>query len=137
MFSVQGAYCMSSGRNRCLSLRLRYIFLSVYDTESVHIRVLAKIFQLSLLVVGIYSDCHCANLGTGIQECQPVRHISCPNTYVSSFLNSDGKQTLCHIVHALVELAPSEAQVAVGIDYIFFVGGDFGPMFEPVAKCSF
>ena len=113
------------------------VLFAVYDTKSVHVRVLAEIFQLSLFVVGINSDCHCTNLGTGIEESQPVRHISCPNTYVSSFFHSDGKQTFRHIVHTFVELAPCEAQVAVGINYIFFVWGDFGPMFEPVAKCSF
>ena len=42
------------------------VLLTIYDTEGMHIRVLAKIFQFGLLIVRIYSNIYRPNLGTGI-----------------------------------------------------------------------
>ena len=41
-----------------------------------------------------------------------------------------------YIVHTFVELAPSEAEVTVRVDNVFFIRSYLGPVFEPVAEGS-
>jgi len=110
--------------------------VAVHDTEGVHVRILAEVFQFRLLVVGVYRHRHGPNLGTGIKEGQPVGHVSCPDAYMGSFFHSDGKQSFGHVVHTFVELAPSEAQVAVRVNDVFFIGSGRSPMLQPVAEGS-
>ena len=110
--------------------------VSVYDTEGVHVRILAKVFQLGLLVVGVHGYRHGTNLGTGIEEGEPVGHVSCPDSHVRTSFHTDGEQAFRHVVHPFIELTPCEAQVAVGVDDVFFVGSGLSPMLEPVAEGS-
>ena len=87
--------------------------VAVYNTQGMHVRVLAKVFQFGLLVVGVYCNSNSTNLGTSIKECQPIRNIACPYTYVCTFFYADRKQALGHVVYTFIELAPSEAKVTV------------------------
>ena len=110
--------------------------VSVHDTESVHIRVLAEILQFGLLVVCIYSDCNCTDLGTGVKECKPIRNITCPDTHMGTLLDTYGKETLGHIVHTFVEFAPGKAEITVRIYDILLIRSRLGPVFQPVAESS-
>ena len=85
------------------------VFFAVDDTERVHIRVLAQIFQLCLLVVGIYRYVDGAYLGAGIQQRQPVGYVCRPDADVRSPFHADSDKSFCHVVHPAVELAPCEA----------------------------
>ena len=110
--------------------------VSVYDTEGVHVRVLAKVFQLGLFIVGVHGYRHSTNFGTGVEEGEPVGHVSCPDAHVRTSFHTDGEQAFRHVVHPFIELTPCEAQVAVGVDDVFFVGGGFCPMLQPIPEGS-
>ena len=107
---------------------------TVGDTEGVHVRVLTEILQLTLLVVRVHRHQHGTDLGSGIEERQPVGHVRRPDTHVRASLHTDGDQSLGEVVHSLVELAPGEAQVTVTIDDIFFIGRSLSPVFKPLAE---
>lgn len=111
--------------------------LTVYDAEGMHVRVLAQVFQFRLLVVGVHRNGYGTYLGTSIEEGQPVGHVFRPDAHMCAMGHPDGKQPLCHVVHTAVELAPRKAQVAVGINQIFFVRRHGSPVFQPVAQCPF
>ena len=110
--------------------------VAVHDAQGVHVRVLAKVFQFGLLVVGVYRYRHGTNLGTGVEEGEPVGHVSCPDAHVRTAFHADGEEAFRHVIDPFVELAPREAQVAVGIDDVFFVGGGFCPMLQPIPEGS-
>ena len=110
--------------------------VAIHDTQGMHVRVLAKVFQFGLLVVGVHRNGYGTNLGTSIKECQPIRNITRPNTYVSTSFYTDRKKTFGHIVYTFVELAPSEAEVTVRVDNVFFIRSYLSPVFEPVAEGS-
>ena len=107
---------------------------TVGDTERVHVRVLAEIFQFILLVVGVHGDKHRTNLGGSIEEREPVGHVGGPDTDIATFGDTDGQESLGQVIHALIELFPCEAQVAVRIDDIFLIGRDLCPMFKPLTE---
>ena len=109
----------------------------VDDTEGVHVRVLAQVFQFRLFVVRVHRNGYCPYLGTGIQESQPVGHILGPDTYMRTVFYTDGQQSLGHVVYAAVELLPREAQVPVRVDDVFLVRRLGCPVFQPVAQSSF
>jgi len=102
----------------------------------VHVRVLAEVFQFCLFVVGIYCYGHGADFGASVQKGQPVGHITRPDSYMGSPFHADGEQSFGHVVYTLVKLFPGEAQIAVGIYDIFFIGSGEGPMFKPVTQGS-
>ena len=110
--------------------------VAIDDAQGVHVGVMAEVFQFGLLVVGVHGYGYGTNLGTSVEEGEPVGHIACPDAHVGSALYTDGEQALGHVVHTFVELAPSEAKVAVGIHDVFLIGSDLGPVFEPVAEGS-
>ena len=113
------------------------VFFAVDDAERVHIRVLAQVFQFGLFVIGVYRYVDGAYFGAGVQQGQPVRHICRPDAHVCSPFHADSDKSFCHVVYPAVELAPSEAQVAVGVNNVFFVRCSCGPMLQPLAKRSF
>ena len=78
-----------------------------------HVRVLAKVFQFGLLVVGVHGDIHGTNLGTGIEQGEPVGYIGSPDAHVRTALHTYGYKAFGHVVYASVKLAPAEAQVTV------------------------
>ena len=55
---------------------------------------------------------------------------------MGSPFHADGEQSFGHVVYTLVKLFPGEAQIAVGIYDIFFIGSGEGPMFKPVTQGS-
>ena len=99
-----------------------------------HIGVLAEIFELRLLVIGIYGHSHRTDLRTCIKKCEPVRYITCPYSHMGTSFDSYCKETLGHVVYTFIEPAPCKTEIAVRIDYILFVRGGFGPMFKPVTE---
>ena len=109
---------------------------AVGDAEGVHVGVLAEVLELVLLVVGVHGDEHGADLGCGIEEGKPVGYVGSPDADVGSSFHANGDESLGEVVHTLVELRPCESQVAVGIDDIFFVRGDGGPVLKPFAQCA-
>ena len=113
------------------------ILFAVDNAQGVHVRVLAEVFQFGLLVVGVHRDIDGAYLGAGVEQGEPVGHVGGPDAHVRATLHADGDEALGHVVHATVELAPGETQVAVGVNDVFFVGGGFGPVFQPLAEGTF
>ena len=110
--------------------------VAIHDAQGVHVRVLTQVLQLRLLVVGVHRHGHRANLGTSVQERQPIGHIARPDAHVRTTLHTDGEQSLGHVVHTLVEFAPRKPQVAVAINNILFVRRRFSPMLQPIAEGS-
>ena len=109
---------------------------TISDTKRMHIGVLTKILQLVLFVVRIYRDQHSADFRGSIKECQPVGHVSSPDTHIRSFLYTYTDQALGQIIHTLIELAPSEAKVTITIDDILLIRRRLSPMFQPLAQCA-
>ena len=124
------------GQHRIGHVHIVAVPSTVGDAERVHIRVFAQIFQLGLFVVGVHGDEHGANLGCGIEECQPIGHVSCPDSYIRTLFHANGKQSFGKIVHALIEFLPSETQVAVAVNDIFFIRSGLGPIFQPLSQCA-
>ncbi|OPZ95272.1 MAG: hypothetical protein BWY72_02189 [Bacteroidetes bacterium ADurb.Bin416] len=110
---------------------------AVGDAEGVHIGVSHQIFEFVLLVVGVDSYKDSPNLGAGVHIGQPFRNVLCPDAYMVSFFDSNGHKSERSFVDPLVEGFPGEAQISVGINNVFLVGGNGGPVFQPVAQCSF
>ena len=113
------------------------VFFSVHDTQGMHIRVLAEIFQFGLFVVGVYRNGYGTDLGTCIEECQPVGYIPCPDTDMGSFFHADAQQAFCQVIYSFVKLFPGKPQVAVGVNNVFFVGSGCSPVFTPVSQSTF
>ena len=109
---------------------------SVSHTQGVHIRVFEQVRNFFRLVVGIDGNCHRTNFGRCVEKCKPVGYVLRPDTHVGSTAYTYGYQSFCHIVNTLVEGLPGEAQVTVGVNYIFFVGSFSSPVFEPVTQGS-
>ena len=110
---------------------------AVGDAECVHVGVLAQILQLALFVIRVHRDEYGADLGRGIEEGEPVGHVGGPDAYIETLLYADGDEALGQVVYTPVELFIGEAQVAVAIYDIFFVGGCGGPMLKPLPQCTF
>ena len=108
---------------------------AVGDAEGVDVGVLYQKFEFVLLVIGVDGDQDGADLGSGVQEGEPVGYVGSPDAHVGAVFYADREQSFGHVVDATVEFAPGEAQVAVGINEVFFVGGQGGPVFEPLAEC--
>ena len=122
------------GQHRVGHLDEVAVLLAVDDAEGVHVRVLAEVFQFCLFVIGVDRHIHGPYLGAGIEQGEPVGHVGGPDAHVRAAGDADGDEPARHVVHAPVELAPREAQVAVGVDDVFFVRGGHGPMFQPLAE---
>ncbi len=137
LFHVAAFECLQLGKHAVRHLHKVTVLFSVDNTKSMHVRVLAQVFQLRLLVVGVDGNGYRTNLGTGIKERQPVGDVSCPYSYMGTVRNADGKQSLRHIVYTAVELTPRKAQVTVGVYDVFLVGRFGSPVFQPVAQGSF
>ena len=112
------------------------ILLAIYNTKGMHIRVLTKIFQLGLLIVRIYRNIYRTNFGTSIKQRQPIRNISRPNADMGSPFHTDRNKSFRHIIHTVIELAPGETEIAVGIYDIFLIRGLFSPVFQPLAQST-
>ena len=113
------------------------VLFAINDTKCMHIRILAKIFQFRLLIIRIYCDVYRTNLGTGIQQCQPIGHVRCPYADMSTTFHPNSDQSFRHIIHTLVQLTPGKTKITVGIYDIFLIGSLFGPMFQPLSKSTF
>ena len=107
---------------------------TIGDTEGVHVRVLAQVLQLTLLVVRIDRHQHGSNLRCGIEERQPVGHVRGPDTNIRTPFHTDGNQSLGKVVHSLIELTPREAQITVAIYNVFFIRCSLCPMLEPLTE---
>ena len=87
--------------------------VTVDNAKRVHIGVLAEIFQLRLLVIGIYSHSHRTDLRTCIKKCEPVRYIPRPYAHMGTSFDSYGKKSFGHIVYTFIEMTPCETEIAV------------------------
>ncbi|OAV75111.1 hypothetical protein Barb7_01312 [Bacteroidales bacterium Barb7] len=99
--------------------------------------ILHEVFQFALLVIGVYGDHHRPDFRTGIEEGQPVGHIGRPDADVRPVRDADRQHSLRHIVRPAVELAPREAEVAVGINEKLLVGRNRRPMLQPLSERPF
>ena len=124
-------------KHRVRHLHKVTVLFAINDTKCMHIRILAKIFQFRLLIIRIYCDVYRTNLGTGIQQCQPIGHVRCPYADMSTTFHTNSDQSFRHIIHTLVQLTPGKTKITVGIYDIFLIGSLFGPMFQPLSKSTF
>ncbi len=95
---------------------------SIHQAEGVDVRLADQELQLVELVVGVDGHQSHADLGRGEEDGEPVRHIVAPDAQVVALAQADGQEALGHVVHAVVELAVGEAEIAVWIDNEFFLG---------------
>ena len=108
----------------------------VCHAERMHVGILHQVAQLLRAVTRVHRHRHCPYFGRRIEKRKPVRYILCPDTHICAPCHSNGNQTLCHMVHALVELLPGKAKVAVRINNILLVRRFFGPVLQPITQCS-
>ena len=112
------------------------VLLAIHDTKRMHIRVLAKILQLRLFIVRIYSNIYRTDLRTSIQQCQPIGNISRPDTHMGTTFHPNGDKPFRHIIHTTVQLTPGKTEIAVGINDIFLIGSLFSPVLEPLSQST-
>ena len=124
-------------KHRIRHLHKITVLFTIDDTKCMHIGILAKILQLGLLIIRIHRDVYRTNLGTSIQQCQPIGHVRRPNTDMSTTFHTNSDQSFRHIIHTLVKLAPCKTKITVGINDIFLIGSLFSPMFQPLPKSTF
>ena len=67
----------------------------------------------AMAYVVVNCDQYGTNLRCGVEEGQPVGHVGSPDAHVGATLHANADQALGQVIDTLVELAPSEAQVAV------------------------
>ena len=124
-------------KHRIRHLHKITVLFTIDDTKCMHIGILAEILQLGLLIIRIHRDVYRTNLGTSIQQCQPIGHVPRPNTDMSTTFHTNSDQSFRHIIHTLVKLAPCKTKITVGINDIFLIGSLFSPMFQPLPKSTF
>ena len=89
------------------------VFFMLYDTKYLHVALAYHILNFVLLEIGVDHNGDSANLGTCKEHGVPIGDVTCPNTYMSTFLHTYSQQAHSKAIHTIVELLEGPPHITV------------------------